>query len=126
MLDLQIWHIVLTVVFFLFLGAFVGGRIAIVRSLAPSKQDAPHNLTTLLDEAAHAMAAHPVKEWPAQIAHFLKALDGKCGHVEYREMLEAVQNAITARLVQDTWQASGPAGGSPRGKRAAKEDRNDC
>jgi hypothetical protein len=69
-----------------------------------------------------AIADRPVKEWGGQITHFLKALDGKCGSVEYRETLEAVQNAITARLVQDRWQASGLARGSPEGKRDAKED----
>ena len=103
MLNLQAWHIVLTAVVLLFLGAFVGGRIAIVKDLVQAGQDSHHDTTALLDEAAQAVADRPSAEWAGQITHFLKALDSKSGRDEYTETLQAVRDAISARLAQDKW-----------------------
>jgi hypothetical protein len=100
MLNLQLWHIVLTVIVLLFLGAFLGSRVAIIRTLV---QNSSRNVKTLPDKAAEAVADRPTKEWAAQIIRLLQVLEAKSSRVEYRETLETVRDAITARLMQGWW-----------------------
>jgi hypothetical protein len=103
MLNLQLWHLVLTAAVLLFLGAFVGGRIAIIRTLTQTEDDSPRNVSEVLDEAARAVADRPHKEWADRITYLLKALDHRSVGEEYRATLEAVQDAIVNRLVTDRW-----------------------
>ena len=103
MLNLEVWHIVLTAVVLLFLGGFVGGRIAILSSLVRTSEDVSHDVSASLNQIADRMAEHPAHQWSGWSIHLLRALDGRAGDDEYRATLKAIRDSIANRLDTGTW-----------------------
>jgi hypothetical protein len=103
MLNLEVWHIVLTAIVLLFLGGFVGGRIAILSSLIRTSGDVRHDVSVSLDQVADRMAEHPPHQWAGWIIHLLKALEGRAGDDEYRATLKTIRDSLTGRLESGQW-----------------------
>ena len=103
MLNLEVWHVVLTAIVLLFLGGFVGGRIAILSSLVKTSEDVRHDVSASLDQVAERMAEHAPHQWAGWTIHLLKALDGRVGDDEYRETLNAIRDSIASRLETGQW-----------------------
>jgi hypothetical protein len=108
MLNLEVWHVVLTAIVLLFLGGFVGGRIAILFSLVRVSEDARHDVLASLDEVADRIAEHSTYPWASWIIHLLKALEGRAEDDEYRAALMAVQESIAGRLDTGEWPTEHP------------------
>ena len=103
MLNLEIWHIVLTAIILLFLGGFVGGRIAILSSLVRTSEDVRHDVSASLDRTANRMAEHPSHEWADWIIHLLKTLEHMAGDDEYRTTLTTIRDGVASRLETGQW-----------------------
>lgn len=103
MLNLEVWHVVLTAIVLLFLGGFVGGRIVILSSLVKTSEDVRHDVSASLNRIANSMAEHSSHEWAHWIIHLLKALDDMAEDEEYRATLRTIRDGITGRLESGQW-----------------------
>ncbi len=64
---------------------------------------ADHNLMSMLEMAASAIAARPDQQLVRWVIYFLQALDEKVYRDVCRQMLENVRDAINARLEAGKW-----------------------
>jgi hypothetical protein len=104
MLGLQVWHLVLTAIVLLFLGGFIGGRIAIVLSLVRSGKEQDHDVAGLLDRAAEDIATLPLREWADWSTYLLRALEDKAQQEEeYTWTLETIRDRVNVRLQHGRW-----------------------
>jgi GNAT superfamily N-acetyltransferase len=94
---------VLTAIVLLFLGGVIGGRIAILMSLIKVSEEARHDVTALLDQAADQIATHPPGQWAGWGVHLLKALEDKTDEDAYVAALEAIRKRIDGRLDTGWW-----------------------
>jgi hypothetical protein len=108
MLNLQLWHIVLTVIILLFLGGVIGGRVAIMGSVIKASQEASQGISTLLEDAADQMARSPPQDWAAWGLHLLKALDVRVAGGEYPAALKTIRSSIDVRLDTGQWPEKSP------------------
>jgi hypothetical protein len=103
MLNLELWHIVLTAIILLFLGGVIGGRIAILGSVIKASKEAGQGISTLLEEAADQMALSSPESWAVWSLHLLKALDIRVTGEEYPAALRAIRSGIDVRLDTGQW-----------------------
>lgn len=103
MLSFQIWHIVLTVVVLLLLGAYTGARIAILANLVRISQGTEHKLKILLERVADEMASHPPDQWPEWCVGLLRSLEGKVQNGAYEKSLRVLCDRIASRLEAQRW-----------------------
>jgi hypothetical protein len=108
MLNLELWHIVLTAIILLFLGGVIGGRIAILGSVIKASKEATQGVSTLLEEAADQMALSSPQRWAAWGLHLLKALDVRVTGDEFPAALKAIRSSIDVRLDTGRWAEESP------------------
>jgi hypothetical protein len=103
MLNLELWHVVLSAVVLVFLGGVVGGWIAILSNVVKASREARQGVSTLLEEAADQMAHSSPQDWAASGLHLLKALDVRVEGQEYQATLRAIRSSIDTRLATGQW-----------------------
>jgi hypothetical protein len=103
MLNLELWHVVLSAVVLVFLGGVVGGWIAILSNVVKASREARQGVSTLLEEAADQMAHSSSQDWAASGLHLLKALDVRVKGQEYQAALRAIRSSIDTRLATGQW-----------------------
>jgi len=105
--NLELWHVVLSVVVLVFLGGVVGGWVAILRNVFKASREARQGVSTLLEEAADQVAHDSPQEWAASGLHLLKALDVRVNEKEYQAALRAIRSSIETRLDTGQWPRKG-------------------
>lgn len=107
MVNLELWHVVLSAVVLVFLGGVVGGWVAILGNVVKASREARQGVSTLLEEAADQMAHESSQDWAASVLHLLKALDVRVQGKEYQAALRAIRSGIDTRLNTGQWPGRG-------------------
>ena len=102
-MNLQAWHIAVTVIVLLFLGGVALRWGAVLWSVFKASKMASQGVSTLLEEAAEGMMADSPQQWVAGCLHLLKAVEIRVDDQEYRAALEQVEVEIRARLETGLW-----------------------
>jgi hypothetical protein len=104
MLNLDLWHIVLTTIVLLFLGGVIGGRLAILRSIMKAGQVASQGVTALLEDAADQIALSSAEDWTTEGLHLLKSLDVRITNErEFVAALKHIRGDIDVRIETGHW-----------------------
>jgi hypothetical protein len=108
MLNLQVWHVVITAVVLLFLGGVIGGRIAILLKIVRASEDDGHDPRALLDHVVDEIATLPPKELASWCIHLLRELDSGEERPGYGAALRQVRHDIDQRLTTGLWPEESP------------------
>jgi hypothetical protein len=95
--ELDLWEFVFACAIFLFLAWIIGGRVALVLSLI-SKDSLIHHVTAPLEQATRQMVTQLPAQEAEKVAHQLEALGHRVDRDTYRQVLEAVERDVAARL----------------------------
>ena len=105
MLSLRLWHVVLGVIVLLFLGGFVGGRLAIVATLVrTNKRIRIKEDEAALEEAEEVVIGESPEEWTEMHVHLLQSFESDTAPEAYERALETIRDAINQRLERGRWQ----------------------
>jgi hypothetical protein len=104
MVNLELWHVVVTAIVLLFLGGVFGGWIVILATVVRTSRQASRSVETLLEQAADQMAQSSPQRWAIWGLHLLKALDVRVTGKEYLAALRAIRSSIDLRLDTGQWE----------------------
>jgi hypothetical protein len=104
LLNLRLWHVVLGVVVLLFLGGFVGERIAILRTLVrTNKRTRMREDEAALEKTEQEMVGQSPEEWAELHVRLLQSLESASAPEDYQQALETIRDAINHRLERGIW-----------------------
>jgi hypothetical protein len=98
-------HLVLGVIVLLFLGGFVGGRMAILATLVRmTRRIRAEEDEAALEQAEEEVIGQSPVEWAEMHVHLLQSLEDESTPEEYQQALEIIRDAIDRRLERGGWQ----------------------
>jgi len=98
MQDLDTWESVCAVAVFAVLAWIIGWRLILALRVITQGNDTRHDVTALFSRAASEMATQAPGQEAEEVAYLLDALGHRMDRDTYRQVLEAVQGDIAARL----------------------------